>query len=54
MTEERQDQRPWERVVNSMREFLPEAALTNSRNADLYRSWRDAGWLTLTPDEVVD
>jgi phage terminase large subunit-like protein len=37
-----------------VRVFLPEAALTTSRNADLYRSWRDAGWLTLTPGEVVD
>ena len=37
-----------------MRCFLPETALTYSRNKDLYRSWRDAGWLTVTPGEVVD
>jgi phage terminase large subunit-like protein len=37
-----------------VRVFLPEAALHNSRNADLYRSWRDAEWLTLTPGDVVD
>jgi phage terminase large subunit-like protein len=37
-----------------VRVFLSEAALTNSRNADLYRSWRDARWLTVTPGKVVD
>ena len=33
---------------------LAEVALTNSRDIRLYRSWRDAGWLTLTPVEMVD
>ena len=34
-----------------LRVFPSETALT-SRNADLYRSWRHAGWLT--PGEVFD
>src|SRR5687767_13911135 len=34
--------------------YLPEAALTEHGRADLYRQFRDGGWLTLTSREVVD
>ncbi|MBE3072500.1 MAG: terminase large subunit, partial [Acidobacteria bacterium] len=34
--------------------WLPEAALAASKNAGLYEQWRRAGWLTVTPGNVVD
>jgi phage terminase large subunit-like protein len=37
-----------------LKSYLPVAALTEHRHADLYRQFRDGGWLTITSGEVVD
>lgn len=37
-----------------LRAFLPEAALREGKNADLYETWRRAGLLTVTPGTVTD
>lgn len=34
--------------------FLPEDALENAQNADIYRGWAEEGWITLTDGAMVD